>query len=63
MRGAHQSAAVQGDDDNGFGPAGSGSHVPTRYETDCGLSEGFKQLNDFIHGDSCGCVDDTYRCG
>lgn len=42
-------------------PSISASHLPTRYEADCGLSEGFKRLNEFIHNDFCGCLDDTSR--
>ncbi|KAK5132904.1 hypothetical protein LTR08_008350 [Meristemomyces frigidus] len=64
VRGGH--AAVVPSEDTFHvepGTAGGGSHVPTRYETDCGLSEGFKQLNDFIHGDFCGCMDETIRFG
>ncbi|KAK4547443.1 hypothetical protein LTR36_001099 [Oleoguttula mirabilis] len=63
--GPHGHPPVSHDDFNfDLGPSAStASTMPTRYETDCGLSEGFKQLNDFIHAEFCNCVDETGRFG
>ncbi|KAK5120926.1 hypothetical protein LTR85_005710 [Meristemomyces frigidus] len=62
---SHSHPNVPNGDDFNFdlGPSASASMLPTRYETDCGLSEGFKQLNDFIHSEFCDCVDETSRFG
>lgn len=49
-------------DFGGDGPAATmGSTVESLEHTDHGLSEGFKQLNEFIHSEFCGCADDTNR--